>query len=66
MLIVASWVIRARWREIRRFVGALSIQQKFRFEISEISRAQWNATFRLHRLDPSHRSFCYCRFTAHS
>ena len=35
---------------------ALSIQ--FRFEISEISRAQWNGTFRLHRPDPSHRAFC--------
>ena len=39
--------------------GALSIQQKFRFEISETSRAQWNATFRLHRPDPNHRAFCY-------
>ena len=29
--------------------GALSIQQKFRFEISEILRAQWNGTFRLRR-----------------
>ena len=38
-------------------LGALSIQQKFRFEISEISRAQWNGTFRLHRPDPSHRAF---------
>ena len=39
---------------------ALSIPQKFRFEISEISRAQWNGTFRLHRPDPSHRAFGYC------
>ena len=31
---------------------ALSIQQKFRFEISEIPRAQWNGTFRLHRPNP--------------
>ena len=47
-------------------LGALSIQQKFRFEISEISRAQWNGTFRLHRPDPSHRAFCDCGFSAHS
>ena len=46
--------------------GALSIQQKFRFEISETLSAQWNGTFRLHRLDPSHRAFCYCGFAAHS
>ena len=46
--------------------GALSIQQKFRFEISGTSRAQWNGTFRLHRPDPSHRAFCYCGFSAHS
>ena len=39
---------------------ALSIRQKFRFEISKIPRAQWNATFRLHRPDPSHRAFGYC------
>ena len=30
-----------------------SIQQKFRFEISEIPRAYWNGTFRLHSPDPS-------------
>ena len=46
--------------------GALSIQQKLRFEISETSRAQWNGTFRLHRPDKSHRAFCYCGFAAHS
>ena len=40
--------------------GALSIEQKFGFEISEISRAQWSCTFRLHRSDPSHRAFGYC------
>ena len=34
--------------------GALSIQQKFWFEISEIPRGEWNGTFRLHRPDPSH------------
>ena len=44
----------------QRNLGALSIYQKFRFEISEISRAQWNGTFRLHRPDPSHRAFGYC------
>ena len=38
------------------FKGRFSIQQKFRFEISEIPRAQWNGTFRLHRPDPSHRA----------
>ena len=43
-----------------RSLWALSIQQKFRFEISEISRAQWNGTFRLHRPGPSNRAFCYC------
>ena len=26
----------------------------------EISHAQWNSTFRLHRQDPSHRAFGYC------
>ena len=40
--------------------GALSIQQKSQFEISEISRVQWSCTFRLHRPDPSHRAFGYC------
>ena len=40
--------------------GALSIPQKFRFEISEISRAQWNGTLRLHGTNPSHRAFGYC------
>ena len=36
---------------------ALSIQQKFRFEISENLPVQWNGTFRFHRPDPSHRAF---------
>ena len=45
---------------IARRHGALSIQQKFRFEISEISRAQWSCTFRLHRPDPCHHAFGYC------
>ena len=40
--------------------SALSIHQKVRFEILEILRAQWNGTFRLHTLDPSHRAFGYC------
>ena len=39
---------------------ALSIQQKFRFEISEILRVKWNGSFRLHRPDPSHRALGYC------
>ena len=39
---------------------ATSIQQKFRFEISEISRAQRKGTFRLHRPDPNHPAFGYC------
>ena len=38
---------------------ALSIQQKFRFEISEILRVQWNGSFRLHRPDSSHRALGY-------
>ena len=45
------------------YLGALwvlSIQQKFRFEISEIQLAQWSCTFRFHRPDPSHRAFGYC------
>ena len=33
---------------------------KFPFEMSEIPRAQWNGTFRLHRPDPIHRAFGYC------
>ena len=45
---------------IARGHGTLSIQQKFRFEISEISGAQWSCTFRLDRPDPSHRAFGYC------
>jgi len=39
---------------------ALSIQQKFQFEITEIPRAEWKGTLRLHRPDPSHRAFGYC------
>ena len=35
------------------------LQQKFQFEISEISCAQWNGTFRLHRPHLSHRTFGY-------
>ena len=37
---------------------AFSIHQKFWFEISETSRAQWNGTFRLHRPDPNLSAFC--------
>ena len=33
--------------------GVHSIHQKFRSKISEISRTQWNGTFRLYRPDPS-------------
>ena len=36
---------------------ALFIQQKFPFETSEILRAKWNGTLRLHRPHPSHRTF---------
>ena len=32
---------------------ALSIQQKFQCEITEIPRAEWNGTLRLHRPGPS-------------
>ena len=39
---------------------ALSIQQKFRFEMSEIPRSQWSGIFRLHSPYPSHRAFGYC------
>ena len=39
---------------------ALSIQQKFRFEIPEIFRVQWNGTVRFHRPDPSYRALGYC------
>ena len=39
------------------YLGVLSIQQKFRFKIWEIPRAQSNGTFRLHRPDPSPRAF---------
>ena len=39
---------------------ALSIQHKFRCEISEIPSAIWNGTFRLHRPGPSHHTFGYC------
>ena len=37
---------------------AFSIHQKFWFEISETSLAQWNGTFRLHGPDPSLSAFC--------
>ena len=45
--------------------GGLSIQQKFRYKISEIPLAQiygtvHSVTFLLHRPDPSRRAFGYC------
>ena len=40
--------------------GALSIQQKFWFEISKIPRAQWNGSFRFHIPVTRHRVFAYC------
>ena len=52
-------LVRQSTYEIR--LGVFSIQQKSRFEISElISHAQWNGTFRLQRPDPSNRAFGYC------
>ena len=33
---------------------------------SETSGAQWNGTFQLQRLDPSHRAFFYCGLAADS
>jgi len=36
---------------------ALSIQQKFRFEIWKIPRTLLNGKFRLHESDPGHRAF---------
>ena len=41
-------------KELEMWVG------KIWFEISEISCAQWNGTFRLHRPNPSHHAFGYC------
>ena len=41
---------------------ALFIQQKFRFKISEIPRAQLNGALRFNRPDPSHRAFGYCSY----
>ena len=40
--------------------GCFPINKNLRFEISEIPRSQWNGTFRLHKLVPSHRAFGYC------
>ena len=54
-----SWEVTSRRHE-HNALWALSIQEKFQFEISEIPRAQWNGTFRLHRPDPSHRALGYC------
>ena len=47
-------------RNQSRSIWALSIQQKFPFETSEISSAQWNGTFRLHKPDLSHHVCGYC------
>ena len=38
---------------------ALTIEQKFRFQILDFLHDYWNATFRLYRPDPSHRAFGY-------
>ena len=43
----------------RRGYGRLLLKKTW-FEISEIPRAHWNGTFRLHRPDISHRVFGYC------
>ena len=52
-------LVRQSTYEIR--LGVFSIQQKSRFEISElISHAKWNGTFWLQRPDPSNRAFGYC------
>ena len=50
-----SWVVGS---------GKLSIQQTFRFEISEPLRTPWNATFRVNRPDPSHHTFAYRKLTS--
>ena len=60
-LLLSHWWKRQRnqevlwhwWPNLEEFC-ALFIQQKFRSEISETSRAQWNGTFRLHRPDSNH------------
>ena len=56
-----SWFTVVLIYRLRCNSGALSIQRKF--EIWEISRAQWNCSFRLHRPDPSCRTFGYCSCT---
>ena len=38
---------------------ALTIEQKFRFQILDFLHDYWNATFRLYTPDPSHRAFGY-------
>ena len=43
----------------RRGYGRLLLKKTW-FEISEIPRAHWKGTFRLHRPDISHRVFGYC------
>ena len=58
---ICTWILRFKelvFRTASR-LGVLSIQQKFRFEISEISPVRWNGTFRLHRSEPSYLAFGY-------
>ena len=50
----------SKWPRLECSRRSLSIQQKFRFEISEIPLARWNGTFRSQRPEPSHRAFGYC------
>ena len=59
-VLVCLFVCFTLQRNQSQSIWALSIQQKFRFETSEISSAQWNGTFRLHTPDPSHHVFGYC------
>ena len=53
---LVDWLEAALWLMLPR---ALSIQQKFRFETLETSRAQWSDTFRLHRPDPQQHTHNY-------
>ena len=40
--------------------GHFPFNKEFGFKISDIPRAQWNGTFRLHQFDPRHRTFGHC------
>ena len=60
MPVLGSNLSHARFPVLLAKQWALSIQQNFRFEISEIPHALWNGTFRLHGPDPSHCAFGYC------